>query len=129
MRASEEYMRKHYGPERYRVIRELTEQMALAKGRDFNKFFIIKRVRAWITPLGTKCWAPGELFDNSRLFIEQLLLKFHKECRGSIDKYRIGRFCLTRPYTLDNIQFIRGDKNDPSLKKPVSTASLSTLSD
>lgn len=129
MKTSEEYMREHYGPERYRIIRELTEQMALAKGRDFNKFFIIKRVRAWITPLGTKCWAPGALFDNSWVFIEQLLLKFHKECRGSIDKYRICRFSHTRPYTLDNIQFVRGDKNDPALKKPVSIASLSTSSD
>ena len=129
MNASKDYMIDRYGVERYRAIEELTEIMNRARGRDFTKYYIAKRVRAWITPIGTKCWAPHAVFENPLLFIEQLILKFQKEAKGSILNFKIKRKNTITPYALENIFFARVSKNDDTAKRIVSTASISALSD
>lgn len=129
MNASKDYMIDRYGAERYRAIKELTEIMNQARGRDFTKYYIAKRVRAWITPIGTKCWAPHAVFENPLLFIEQLILKFQKEAKGSILKFRIKRKSHVAPYNLENLFFARVDKDDDTAKRIVSTTSISALSD
>lgn len=126
MKASEDYMVDRYGMERYRAIKELTEIMSQANGRDFNKYFMAKRIRAWIVPIGEKCWAPHDVFDNPILFVEQMLLKFQRECKGgNISRFKIKRKSYTKPYTLDNINFLKVDKNDDTVKRVVSPASVS----
>lgn len=126
MNASKDYMLNRYGAERYRTIVELNEIMNQARGRDIDKYYITKRVRAWITPIGTKCYAPHAVFENPILFIEQLLLKFHKECKGSILSWHIRRHVQTVPYHLDNITFSR--RGEDAEKRDTTVTRIPALS-
>ena len=129
MNASKEYMVNRYGVERYRAIEELNEIIKEANGKDFTKYFIAKRVRAWIVPIGTKCYAPHAVFESPRLFVEQLLLKFQKECRGNILNFKIKRKSHSVTYALDNLFFAKVDKDDTVNTRNVSSASISASSD
>lgn len=125
MLTSKEYMINRYGRERYEAIVKITKIMNKTYGKDHTKYHIAKRVRAWVTPEGTKCYMPQTALQDPGTFIDQLVSKFRKECGGDIKDFRIQRYTRTLPFEFDNFTFIKVSKADDTKERIIRVAQLS----